>query len=106
MREKVVSNGLKFDVTTHCTESYIIVSNNQNAIKLSFWKLKTSGNLFSIFILICKNFEKQVLETMTENKTKQNATQWGSRNLSSELYNSKQPNPNTLYIIYYFRKYD
>ena len=33
------SNGLKFDVTIHCTGFHIVESNNQNAIKLCFWKL-------------------------------------------------------------------
>ena len=30
------SNGLKFDVTIHCTGFHIVESNNQNAIKLCF----------------------------------------------------------------------
>ena len=48
-------------------------------------KVETPRNLFSIFIPISQIFEKQVLETITENNAKQNTTQWGPRNLSFEL---------------------
>ena len=51
--EKPKKESREFQLSEIWGDYHIVVSNNQNAIKLSVWKLKTPGNLLSVFILMC-----------------------------------------------------